>query len=209
MSEFQRHGPQPAHQLQLPRPPAIAGIGKMDLKTTAQMDYQPPPALPVIRHIKSFPKGSVKLVTRSSYQRDFPDWKPTEAILFKSKDLPYRGNFVGFHSKTTYQDDYEPTGKAPEQFQLAKSPKRSDPISVLSDFYGQTSHKSQFQKPPKANDLEQSPQRDRKDFFSPVPVNITTTYRQEFRAKDQPRSVPFKRAAKRYASTDVFVRNHS
>ena len=166
--------------------------GKMDLRTTSHTDFKPPGPSHVHMHTQDIPLGSLKFVTRSSYQRDFPNWKPGETVLFRSKDPPYRGNIVEFKHKSTYREDYELANRQVEHFHYAQP--RQDPITVLTDFYGETSNRLQYQAP----SLDASPQRSFQPAYhlAPQGFKLTTTYRQEFPVKDQSPRVPFKQAAR-------------
>lgn len=173
--------------------PALSAlsVGKMDLRTTSRTDFQSPGPSEHSKHLRNLPMGSVKFVTRSSYQRDFPNWKPGETVLFRSQEPPYRGNIVGFKHKTTYQEDYEHSTKPAEHFHY--SPPRQDPITGLTDFYGQTSSRSHYQP-----HVPEPPRRSPKPAYciAPKGLKLTTTYRQEFPVKEQSLRVPFKQAAR-------------
>lgn len=188
--EFTGREAKPSRPFLVPAVSALS-MGKMDLRTTSHTDFQSPGPSEHLHYLHNLPMGSVKFVTRSSYQRDFPNWRPGEAVLFKTREPPYRGNIVGFKHKTTYQEDYEHSSKPAEHFHY--SPPRQDPITVLNDFYGQTSSRSQYQP-----HVPEPPQRSHPPAYLAAPqgLKLTTTYRQEFPVKEQSVRVPFKQAAR-------------
>lgn len=199
--EYTKREHKPVRSLTLNSQSSLPAPKGMDLKTTKQMDFtNPGVAVVPKRPFRSVPKG-VKLVTRSSYQRDFPDWKPGETVLFKCIELPYRGDIVSFKTKSTYQDEFI-AEKPSENFNSMRSRKRSDPIAVLNDFYGSTSHKSEYQLPSKTyalddgKALKQNARNQSEWFATPQVRSLTTTYRSEFSPKDHPLHVPFKHKAK-------------
>lgn len=190
----------PSQPFSMPMQASAPSTGRMDLRTTAQMDFRPPGKLPIMRQFRESLRNSLKCVTRSSYQCDFPNWKPSEAVLFKVTELPYRGDTLCFKTKSTYQDNYDSAGKA-EPIERKKPHQHSGPITSLADFYGQTSHRAQFRRPKKVNMVEESErkqgQRSESDWVTAPPLRcLTTTYRREFSPKGQPVRIPCKQAAK-------------
>lgn len=203
-TEFVPRESAPSHPFPMPAQLSLPSTGRMDLRTTAQMDFKPPGKLQIMGQFRESLRRTVKCVTRSSYQCDFPNWKPGEAVLFKATELPYRGDALCFKTKSTYQDNFDSASKA-EPVERKKPQKSSDPITVLSDFYGQTSHKSQFRRPRKAGIVEKSGEKHGEMnepgwLLSPPLRCLTTTYRREFSPKGQPIRIPCKQAAKRNAS---------
>lgn len=200
-SEYRLKGSVPPHPFPLPVQTSMPMTGRMDLRTTSQMDFKPPGQATVPVHIQESLPRSLKCVTRSSYQCDFPNWKPSEAVLFKATKMPYRGDSVGFTTKSTYQDNFEANNKF-EPVERKKPLKDSGPITALGEFYGQTSHKTQFRRP---KFTTVSPENTRKtrgkyesEWLMSDPMRcLTTTYRREFSSKETPVRIPCKQAAKR------------
>lgn len=199
-------GMKPEWECSLPRPT------QMDLRTTKQMDFRPPNTRAIVLPKRQYEPNGIKLVSRTSYQRDFPNWEPGETICFKPKELPYRGNIVTFKSKSTYQDEFVAERPA-EHFSLRKGQKRPDPIAVLSDFYGSSSSKLQYKAP--GMDIEpgnrplRGNQRNHSDLaFSPPIRSLTTTYQAQFPIKEQTIQPPVKRMAHRSLSHDFLPSSH-
>lgn len=206
--EVQRvKGMKPEWEGSLPRPT------QMDLKTTQQMDFRPPNTRAIVLPKRQYEPNGIKLVSRTSYQRDFPDWKPCETVCFKPKELPYRGDLVTFKSKSTYQDEFVAERPA-EHFSLRKGQKRPDPIAVLSDFYGTSSSKLQYKAPLESlqteKPLARGNVRNYSDLaFSPPIRSLTTTYQAQFPIKEQTIQPPTKRQAHRSLSHNSLPSPHN
>ena len=192
----------PVIQYSLPRPT------KMDLKTTKQIHFQDPKSPPIVLPRRKYTPNNIKLVSSSSYQRDFPNWKPGETVLFKPMELPYRGDLVTFKCKSTYQDEFI-AERPKEHFALKNGRKRSDPIAVLNDFYGTSSSRTQY-KPPSggfedyANQSRKMNQRNISEMtHTPAIRSLTTTYREQYDQKEQSPQPLLKRQAHRSASLGI------
>ena len=190
----------PAQSFPIPLQVSMPSTGRMDLRTTAQMDFRPPGKLPIMVQFRESLRSSLKCVTRSSYQCDFPNWKPGEAVLFKATELPYRGDTLCFKTKSTYQDNFDSAGTM-EPIERKKAHRDNGPITSLADFYGQTSHRAQFRRPKKTTIVEgnerNAGQRSESGWVNSPPIRcLTTTYRREFSPKGQPVRIPCKQEAK-------------
>ncbi|CAG9322286.1 unnamed protein product [Blepharisma stoltei] len=167
-----------------------------DLTTTQRNDFKPPPLTPPkIEKNPSTPQYQLKQTARSSYSRDFPDWRYGALIKIKPDSLPYRGGMLRANITSTYTDSFK-------RFEELDQPKKrtfstscltertgNGPISLLNNFSGETTSRSEYKNliskskylnKKIENKQDASPQNS-------VPrVHFTTSYQSEFKSKLHP-----------------------